>query len=482
MNTKIAPVQPFNEGSPRFNLPGIYGASPRKPFLYRLPVTGKLPIRFELLSELPEGLSLDESTGILSGIIPLKGIYTIKIKASNKLGFDEKEIKLRIAPDGLCRTPLLGWTSWNAYRANISQANIQRTAELLVSTGLAAYGYQYINIDSGWQGEYGGTHNAIMPNNRFPDMKVLADHVHELGLKLGIYSTPMLKAWGGSSFPGCTEGKLDITYANAYYGIGSTHRELNNVQQWTEWGIDYLKYDWTPCDVKNASLMKECLLNSDRDFAFCITVAAGIENADYWKTHCSSWRDNGDSDDVWTKVKNRFLTDRWAEHCNPGHFFDMDMLEIGFFDNHACRLTQDEQLVSFTIRALFPSPIQISCDLEKLTDFDLAMLCNDEILEVNQDTLGIGAVCISERVSRGLDRKPQLETKIYARELSDHSYAVGFFNLGESEAEMTLKLATDSRVRDLWAKENICVDKDHLTLVLAPHTTRLLKIQGDIIY
>jgi alpha-galactosidase len=481
MQTVIAPVRPFNEGSPHLNLPGIYGASPGKPFLYRIPVTGKPPILFECPSGLPGGLSLDESTGILAGTASVESLNTVKIRASNALGSDEKNLALRIASDGCCRTPLLGWTSWNACRASVSQVGIQKTAELLVSTGLAAYGYQYVNIDSGWQGEYGGPHNAILPNSRFPDMKVLADSVHRLGLKLGIYSTPMLKAWGGSAFPGCTEGKLDKAYVDAYYGIGSVHREPNNVCQWEEWGIDYLKYDWAPCDVKNASLMKECLLESSRDFAFCVTVAAGIENAEYWKTHCSSWRDNVDSGDVWANVKGRFLADGWAAFCNPGHYFDLDMLEIGFFDGHPCRLTEDEQLLAYTIRALFPSPIQLSCDLERMTDWDLAMLCNDEVLSVNQDALGSGAVCISESVSRNINRKVQSETKLYARLLEDQSYAVGFFNLGETDAEMTLPLTAGAKVRDLWARKDISGFRDRLKVNLAPHSTRLFKILGEII-
>ena len=480
MKTNIAPVVPFNEGNPQLHLPGVYGASPGKPFLYRIPVTGEPPILFELLSGLPNGLSLEKSNGIISGTAPSEGLYSVGIRVKNSLGHDEKKLKLRISADGLCRTPLLGWTSWNAFRANVTQADILRTAELLMEKGLAAYGYQYVNIDSGWQGEYGGIHNAILPNHRFPDMKALADGVHGMGLKLGIYSTPMLKAWGGGTFPGCTEGKLDKAFADAYYGIGTDHREGNNVRQWEEWGIDYLKYDWAPCDVQNASLMKNCLLACNRDVAFCVTVAAGIENAEYWSTHCCSWRDNGDSDDVWANVKSRFLTDRWAAYCGPGHFFDLDMLEIGHFDGHRCRLTQDEQLLAFTIRALFPSPIQISCDLEKLTDFELAMLCNDEVLAVNQDALGSGAICISESVSRNLDRSEHSETKIYARPLEDNSYAVGFFNLGETEAGMTLPLSPGAKVRDLWARQDISDAFDGLALVLAPHTTRLFKVNGSI--
>jgi len=480
MHTVIAPAQPFNEGKPRINLPGIYGASPNKPFLYRLPVTGKPPILFECLSGLPGGLSLNESTGILSGTSPAEGHYPVIIKASNALGSDQKTLMLRIAPDGICRTPLLGWTSWNACRAAVSQADIQKTAELLVSSGLAAYGYQHVNIDSGWQGEYGGALDAIQPNGKFPDMKALADHVHSLGLKLGIYSTPMQKAWGGGEYPGCTRGKLDPAYVNAYYGIGLEHCERGNAEQWVEWGIDYLKYDWAPCDVANAARMKGCLLESSRDFAFCVTVQAGIRDAAYWKANCSSWRDNSDTEDLWKKVKTRFDTDFWAVHCNPGHCFDLDMLETGVMEHGACRLTEDEQLVSFSIRVLFPSPIQMSCDLSKLTDFDLAMLCNEEVLAVNQDVLGLGAVCVSQHIARDTEGRETANARIYIKPLADGTYAAGFFNLGESEAELCLPLSGNAAVRDLWAKKELPDACGGLSLTLAPHTVRMVTISGGL--
>lgn len=480
-NTQIAPAEPFDEGKPQIHSPSVVGASPAKPFLYRIPATGKPPLTFSCLTALPEELSLDAETGIVTGTAPKKaGEYPLLLRVGNPLGSAEKAVCLRIAPDGACITPLLGWTSWNAFRNGITQEKISGAADLLARTGLAQYGYQYVNIDSGWQGEYGGTLDAIQPKAEFPDMKSLADHVHNLGLKLGIYSTPMQKAWGGGEYPGCTRGKIDSTYMDAYFGIGSEHREDANAAQWDEWGLDYLKYDWTPCDVKNASLMKNCLLRRRRDFAFCVTVHAGIENADYWKTNCSSWRDNTDSEDTWPSVKSRFAFDHWAAHCNPGHYFDLDMLETGVIDQHACRLTEDEQLVSYSIRALFPSPIQLSCDLSKLTDFDLAMLCNDEILAVNQDRLGIGAVCLSERQTHDLSRSETGCAKIYARPLEDGSFAAGFFNLGETSEELTLGLKGDAAIRDLWARKPLGVVSGSLALSLAAHSCRMLKISGGI--
>jgi alpha-galactosidase len=115
---------------------------------------------------------------------------------------------------------------------------VLQTAELMVSTGLFSYGYQYVNIDSSWQGEYGGKFNAILPNDKFPDMAQLYSRIHELGLKRGIYSTPMVKAWGlknsADGLPGCTLGEPDPKYPDARFSIGLERREENNVKQWCE--------------------------------------------------------------------------------------------------------------------------------------------------------------------------------------------------------------------------------------------------------
>lgn len=480
MNTELAPAQSFDEGSPKLHHPSVYGASANKPFLYRIPATGKPPINFECHPALPDGLTLNADTGIITGSLSESGNYNVKIKATNALGSDEKALSIRISDDGICQTPLLGWTSWNAFKNNITQDSIKASADMLMKTGLAMYGYQYIDIDSGWQGEYGGRYDAIQPNDKFPDMKDLSDYVHSLGLKLGIYSTPMLKAWGGGEYPGCTRGKIDENYKGTDFGIGCDHCEKNNVDQWVDWGIDYLKYDWAPCDVKNASIMKDCLIQSKRDFAYCITVSAGIENAEYWKKNCSSWRDNSDTADNWNSIKSRFYFDKWSVHCNTGHYFDLDMLETGVIDHQKCRLTEDEQLVSFSIRALFPSPIQLSCDLSELTDFDLAMLCNEEILAVNQDSLGSGAVCVSEFNSHNMERQETGNTKIYARPLEDGTFAAGFFNIGETNEEMSLAISEDASVRDLWARKDLDNINRKLTLTLAPHTVRMVKIFGRI--
>ena len=62
-------------------------------------------------------------------------------------------------------------------------------ADAMVSSGMRDAGYIYVNIDDTWEGERDAQGN-IQTNEKFPDMKALADYVHSKGLKLGIYSSP----------------------------------------------------------------------------------------------------------------------------------------------------------------------------------------------------------------------------------------------------------------------------------------------------
>lgn len=473
MNTKIAKRCKFDQGAPRIQAPGIYGAGPGHPILYRIPVLGQRPMEFT--ANLPDGLEID-SEGIIRGSTS-EGTYTVKVIAKNALGSDEKTIQFVIAPREVCQTPLMGWTSWNAFVEKISQERILQMSKLLRSTGLAEYGYQYVNIDSEWQGVYGGEFDAIQPNEKFPDMKKLCDDIHDLGLKCGIYSTPMMNAFGRTrGMPGCTRGEMNMEFIESARGIAYEHCEENNVKQWCQWGFDYLKYDWRPCDVKNAELMRNALDKADRDFGLSITVKATYEDREYWKQNCSSWRDNRDSEDNWERLTEIcFGCDKWLGQGSLGHYFDLDMLEIGVMElmEGRSKLTEDEQLVGYTARVIFPSPIQISCDLSQLTEFELDMLCNEEVIAVNQDSLGKSAVCVWEEKTCAEDYSLQKHMKVYEKLLSDGRKAVAVFNLGNTVESYCINA---SKARDLWAKEDLASEDGKIALQLHPHTVRLISV------
>ena len=212
MKTKIAIARPF-DGVPKIMLPSIIGASAKKPILYRIPVIGQRPMKYSVKG-LPNGLELNDN--ILSGKIEYDGSYEIIVSAKNALGESEKRITLEIANQNVLVTPLMGYTTWNAFASDVTQKDVEGITKRLVELGITEFGYSYINTDSGWQKEYGGKFDAVMPNSKFPDMKAMTEYIHSFGLKCGIYSTPMLTAWGCpkefESIPGCTQGEPDIRF------------------------------------------------------------------------------------------------------------------------------------------------------------------------------------------------------------------------------------------------------------------------------
>lgn len=470
MSLKIAKATP-HEGKPKIMMPSVYGFSKGKEMFYTVPVIGKRPIRISVLN-LPDGLMF--SNGRFSGKIDVDAEFYITVVAENALGCSKKEVKLSVAPDNLLRTPLMGFTTWNSYGSDVTAEKVLRSARLLRDLGIAEYGYGYINLDSGWQKEYGGKHDAIMPNEKFPDMKAMYDEIHALGFHGGIYSTPMLTAWGCpkeySSVPGCTVGEPDILYTMQNGGIGVVHKEKNNVDQWVEWGVDYLKYDWIPTDTHNAECMKKELRKARRDIAFCVTVNASDAYGRYWQRNCCSWRDNHDSVPNFSSIKSRFETvDKWESFVCPGHFYDLDMLAVGRQDlfSELPPFSENEALFEYTMTAFFASPIQLSCHLDELTEFEFNMICNDEIIEINQDPLASYPKIIK---SCG-----DSETVIYRRELFGGDFAVAAFNMGESAFSDTIELDEACLIRDVWAKEDMGTAQK-LKLNLAPHSAAVFRM------
>ena len=395
------------------------------------------------------------------------------ICAENELGSVQVEVLFKIHEDYMLQTPLMGFTSWNAFKHRVSQKDMEETAEHLLESGIADYGYHYINIDSGWQKEYGGQYDAVMPNEKFPDMKNFCNSMHEKGLKCGIYSTPMLTAWGcpeGFEFiPGCTRGEPDILCTCVMGGIGTEHLEENNVKQWEEWGFDYLKYDWRPCEPVNADLMKKALLKSKREFAFCVTVDACEEYGKYWQKNCSSWRCNRDSIDQWNVVK-QYLNGvtKWKKYVVPGHYYDMDMLEIGAmaWNDGITKLTENEAIFAYSLRAFFLSPIQLSCQLDKLSEFEKNLICNDEIIKINQDSLSDYPVLM--HISD--DKK----VEVYRRTLENGDTAIAVFNTADEGRYHVFDMSEFSMVRNLWAKTDLESARE-FTCVVEPHCAVILR-------
>jgi alpha-galactosidase len=482
-----APLTPPPPPAPRINGPGVFGVRPGSEFLYIIPATGDRPMAFSA-DYLPAGLKLDANTGRINGEMDGKGVYPVVLRATNALGSAEKKFRI-VVGDQIALTPPMGWNSWNCWADSVDQEKVLRSARAIVSSGLINHGWTYVNIDDTWQGQRGGTFNAIQPNEKFPDMKSLCDQIHGMGLKAGIYSTPWITSYakyaGGSSDD--ASGAWSKTQASSkFWHFGKNYFADDDARQFADWGFDYLKFDWNPNDVPHASEMSAALRKTGRDIVFSLSNTAPIDHAADWARLANCWRTTSDIFDGWDEnPKARynygvseiaFSQDQWAGYAGPGHWNDPDMLVVGRVgwgaNLHPTRLTPDEQYSHVSMWCMLSAPLLIGCDLENLDSFTLGLLSNDEVLALDQDALGKPAVRVATLGP----------VDVYLKELEDGSRVLGFFNRGNDLAAINFNkmgyigLSGAWHVRDLWRQTDLPDAKGALKLNIQPHGVILLKM------
>jgi len=467
-------LTPAAPQEPRINGPAVYGARPARPFLFAIPATGIRPMTFEA-SNLPPGLSLDKNTGIITGTVSQPGEYPVTLTAKNAKGEAKAILKIVIG-DRIALTPPLGWNSWNCWGLSVDENKLAASARVFKEKGLMDHGWTYINLDDGWEikgdsplpkrDEQGN----IITNEKFKDMKGLGDQIHALGLKFGIYSSPGPLTCGG--------------YTASY------QYEANDARSFANWGIDYLKYDW--CSYENIAkdqsrpelmkpyeAMRKELDKVDRDIVYSL-CQYGMGNVWEWGADVGGnlWRTTGDITDTWESMSEiGFKQIENAKYAGPGHWNDPDMLVVGWVgwgpNLHPTRLTPDEQYTHISLWCLLSSPLLIGCDLERLDDFTLNLLTNDEVLAINQDPLGKQAVPV---IKNG-------NIQVWVKELSDGTKAAGIFNLGKQAENFSLNLEQigikgNAAVRDLWRQKDLGNKKDFVKVSIPSHGVILLKLKS----
>ena len=455
-------LTPPPPAAPRITGPRVFGVRPGHPVLFTVTATGDGPITFAA-DTLPSGLSLDAKTGRLTGRVADAGTREIKLTAKSDKGTDARTLKL-VVGDALALTPPMGWNSWNVFGVEVTDRDVRAAADALVSSGLAAHGWTYVNIDDAWQAGRDEQGN-ILPNDKFPDMRALADYVHSKGLKIGLYSSPGPNTCGGYT--------------------GSYQHEAQDAKQYAAWGFDYLKYDWCgyekvapdhslPELKKPYAFMEPLLKNIDRDIVYSLCQYGW---GDVWKwgpqVGGNCWRTTGDINDTWGSMSGiGFGQAGLAEFASPGHWNDPDMLVVGVVGwghAHPTRLTPAEQYTHISLWSLLSAPLLIGCDLTRLDDFTKGLLTNDEVLAVNQDSLGKQATRL---IKDG-------EIEVWAKPLADGTTALGVFNRGFFEAKYELdlsKLGDGRTVRDLWRQTDLGAFDETFETAVPPHGVVLLKV------
>lgn len=492
-NTDVKHIlTPEPDLSPKINSAKIFGATPGNPFLYTIAASGNRPMEFSA-ENLPRGLKLDASSGIISGKVTQRGTSLVRLKAKNEHGETIKQLKIVIG-DTIALTPPIGWNGWNSWARTIDREKVIASAEAMVSMGLNDHGWTYINIDDAWQGQRGGMYNAIQPNTKFPDFKKMVDYIHDLGLKVGIYSTPWISSYAGycggsSDFENGAFPDSLVKNKRAYRYVGNYGFETNDARQMAEWGIDYLKYDWR-LEVPSAERMSVALKNSGRDILYSLSNSAPFANAADWSRISNTWRTGPDIRDSWTSLYiSAFTIDQWAPFAGPGHWNDPDMLILGNVttgqDLHPTRLTPDEQYSHVSLFSLLAAPLLIGCPIEQLDDFTLNLLTNDEVIEVNQDPLGKPGRLVADENG----------VQIWLKPLEDGTFAVGLFNVaefgktpqsyfrwGDEKARSfvfdfsKVGLNGNWKLRDVWRQKDLGEFEKTFETVISHHGVVLLKM------
>ncbi|MEO7216408.1 putative Ig domain-containing protein [Mucilaginibacter sp.] len=470
--TKISKVEstpyiltPAPSAQPKINGPEVYGARPGNPFLYLIPATGQKPLTYKAVG-LPKGLSLDAATGIITGSVSKKGDYPVTFTVKNAVGSGTKQFTIRIG-DKIGLTPALGWNSWNAFGLSVDDSRVRTAARTMIEK-LASYGWNYVNIDDGWEIDKRLPSGEITANQKFPDMKGTVAYVHSLGLKMGIYSSPGPTTCGGY--------------------LGSWQHEDQDAKTYGDWGIDYLKYDWCsysevspkaptltdlkkPYQVIRASLDK---VNRDIMLSFC---QYGWGKVWEWgaETGGNSWRTTGDIQDTWRSMSEiGFNQDEAAKFAEPGHFNDPDMLVVGKVgwgpSLHNTHLSADEQYTHISLWSLQSVPLLIGCDMGALDKFTLNLLTNSEVLAIDQDALGKAA----RQAVKG-------DTyQIWVKEMKDGSKAIGLFNLSDKYQTITLPGETAGAyktIRNVWEQKDVTKGAGDFKASVAPHGVMLVRVK-----
>ena len=484
-------LNPKPPPQPRINGARVFGVRPGHPILYTIAATGERPMKFSAKG-LPAGARLDGMKGHISGSIARRGTYRVRLRAENARGHAERELRLVVGED-ICLTPLLGCNTWGGWGAKVSDANLRAAADAMVRLDLINHGWQYINIDDGWQGARGGKYNAIQPNEKFPDMRALCDYIHSLGLKAGIYSTPWMTSYAG--FTGGSSNDPKGSWERPPNRRDGWHHgkylfDTNDAKQWGEWGFDYAKYDWNIDSTEITASFAKALAACDRDIVFELSNEVPMKRAAECVALAQLTRTTGDLVDLWDRSQMEPSIRKWAvgiyevmlQHNafapfqRPGHWNHACNLRIGLLGGWRdkpltpSRLTPDEQYSHVTLWCLWSSPMIIGTPIERLDEFTLSLLTNDEVLEVNQDPLGNQARPVA--VERG---------QVLVKKMEDGTKVVGLFNTGPEPASIGARWSDvgvkgRQQVRDLWRQRDLGGFTDRFETKVPSHGVVLVRM------
>ncbi|MGC8548053.1 MAG: ricin-type beta-trefoil lectin domain protein [Acidobacteriaceae bacterium] len=385
----------------------------------------------------------------------------------------------------LAATPPMGWNDWAHYQCDYTAQTILDNARELVKTGLGARGYNTVTIDDCWMQKTRDSHGNLQPDPaRFPHgMRPVAQAIHALGLKFGIYEDAGYATCGGFSGSGEPQGGGDAHF-------------LQDAKLFASWGVDYLKLDG--CNVyaakgqsQNAAYRKayraesHALRRAGRPIVFSESAPAYFQGTPGWydvltwvRDYGQLWREGSDIATFDKKHPNRprFHSVLWNYSCNlplgrfqkPGNWNDADFIIGG-----DSGMTLAEARSQLALWSMMSAPLILSDNLSHLSPAAIAILGNKAVLAVDQDPLGKMATLLRRSPASDLLLKP----------LDNGDYAVAVLNRSASPLPVTLHASDfgftapscSFSARNLWSGD-AQPRTSSLHAVVASHDTALWRI------
>ncbi|HEV2698588.1 MAG TPA: glycoside hydrolase family 27 protein [Terriglobales bacterium] len=442
----------------------------------------------------------------------LKAALLIALLAAGILQYASAE------DNGLERTPVLGWSSWSFMRKHPTADKMKAQALSLHNSGLQEMGYQYVNLDDFWyhcpgpQGPkvdaYGRwiTDASIFPPQGNDDgIKVVADYMHSLGMKFGIYVTPGISKQAvsrntpikGTSYTAAQIAEPSVK-ENNYNCKGMVRIDYNKpgAQEYTNswvdmlaaWDVDYIKIDgMTDSNAADVKAWSNAIRQSGRPMVLDVTQGSYtsalaptlMKYANQWEfapdVECYRCEKGASSYPLtsWSDISNRFnYVAKWQPYAGPGGFNDYDSIEIGNGSNDG--LTPVERQTQISLWALGAAPFILGIDLTHLDPTDVQKyLKNTEVLAVDQDSIAAKRVL-------NIGNK-----QVFAKTEPNGDAIVGLFNTGGKTEEVSVPASTVGlaenqngySLNDLWNGETKKASST-ISAVVPSHGVVLYRIKG----
>ena len=366
----------------------------------------------------------------------------------------------------LVTKPPMGWNSWNTFGWKVNEQIIMETADAMVATGLKDAGYEYVVIDDEWAERKRDANGRLVPDaEKFPHgMKYLADYVHSLGLKFGIYSCAGIRTC--ADYP------------------GSFDHEFIDAETFAEWGVDFLKYDYcyfpTNADPRaRYNRMSMALKATGRDILFS-ACNWGNDMVEEWirSTGAHMYRSTGDIGERFSAIANiaKSQYGMWR-YSGPGCYNDMDMLVCGMdgegLVGHPGLCGDTEYKSHFALWCIAGSPLMMGNDIRKIRKETLELLTNKDLLKINADPQCHAPIVMYVHT-------PDQPTLF--KHLSDNTFALGFFNFTDSKGGADLRpwdmgLPTTAgfglKLREVFTGEVVDYVDDYFKVSLDAHDCKV---------